>query len=308
MSIMNKVQLLSPKKRFRDGMIEDKTFSGMLADTIIIIILIAIAFACLVPLWHVFIASISDGQTLLRHAGLLIWPVGQPTLDGYSLVLRDNSIVSGYFNTIIYVVGEVGFGVVLNVLAGYVLSRRTKLRRTLTIFVVFTLLFSGGTVPIYMVVRSLGMVGTRWALILPQCTNAAFLIMMVKAFESVPQSTVESARIDGAGHIRTMFQVMLPQCFSYMLVIMINTGILAWNAWFHASIYVPSSKNLWPLQLWIRSIVSTNQDFMNWTNPDYSRYLIQYSVIILSTVPVLLLFPFFQKRLEKGIAAGAVKE
>lgn len=298
----------SSKKGFRDGMIQDKSASGLFADAIIILILIIIAFACLVPLWHVLIASISDGQSLLRHSGLLVWPVGQTTLDGYKLVLRDNSILSGYFNTLTYVVGEVGFGLLLNVLAGYVLSRRNKLRKALTIFVVFTLLFTGGTVPLYMVVRSLGMVGTRWSLILPQCTNAAFLVMMVKAFESVPESTVESARIDGAGHLRTMFQVMLPQCFSYVLVIMINTGIIAWNAWFQASIYVPSAKNLWPLQLWIRSLVATNKDFMNWTNPDYSRYLIQYSVIILATLPILLLFPFFQKRLEKGMAMGSVKE
>ncbi|HAL73633.1 MAG TPA: hypothetical protein DCM45_00905, partial [Clostridiales bacterium] len=207
MSTKNTLLFRSSKKSYRDGMIGDKSFSGLLADAIIIIILIVIAFTCLIPLWHVLIASVSDGQTLLKHAGLLVWPVGQATLDGYKLLLRDSSILNGYLNTIIYVVGEVGFGLIINVLAGYVLSRRNKLRRTLTIFVVFTMLFSGGTVPLYMIVRSLGMVGTRWALVLPQCTNAAFLVMMVKAFESVPESTVESARIDGAGHIRTMFQV-----------------------------------------------------------------------------------------------------
>lgn len=159
-----------------------------------------------------------------------------------------------------------------------------------------------------MVVRRLGMVGTRWALMLPHCTNGAFMVMMIKAFDSVPESTVEAARIDGAGHLRIMFQVMLPQCFSFALVTMVNTAIIAWNAWFSASIYVPTDKTRWPLQLWIRDLVASNQDFLNWTNPDYSRYLISYCVIMLSTLPILLMFPLFIKRLEKGMARGGVKE
>ncbi len=298
---------VSRRSRFRDGMVEDKTAMGIFADAIMIFILCMIAFVSLIPLWHVMISSISNGQMLLGHSGLVIWPVGQATLDGYRLTLRDDSILRGYMNTLIYVSGEVAFGFVLNTLGGYVLSRRSKLRKTLTIFIVFTLLFTGGVVPLYMVIRQLGMIGTRWSLIIPACTNGAFIVMMIKAFESVPESTIESARIDGASHVRTMFQVALPQCFSYMLVTMINTGILAWNAWFRASIYVPSNKNLWPLQLWIRQLVANNQDFLNWTNPDYSRYLIQYCVIVITTLPILILFPFFQKRLEKGVAIGAVK-
>ena len=101
---------------------------------------------------------------------------------------------------------------------------------------------------------------------------------------------------------------MLPQCFSFALVTMVNTAIIAWNAWFSASIYVPTDKTRWPLQLWIRDLVASNQDFLNWTNPDYSRYLISYCVIMLSTLPILLMFPLFIKRLEKGMARGGVKE
>ena len=174
--------------------------------------------------------------------------------------------------------------------------------------VTITMIFTGGTIPLYMVVRRLGMVGTRWALILPHCTNGAFMVMMIKAFDSVPESTVEAARMDGAGHLRVMFQIMLPQCFSFCLVTMVNTAIIAWNAWFSASIYVPTDKTRWPLQLWIRDLVASNQDFLNWTNPDYTRYLIQYCVIILATLPILLMFPLFIKRLEKGMARGGVKE
>jgi putative aldouronate transport system permease protein len=243
----------------------------------------------------------------MQHNGLVLWPVGKATLSGYQLTFRDSSIMRGYLNTLVYVGGEVFFGTILNVLGGYVLSRHSKLRSVLTALVVFTLIFTGGTVPLYMVVRQLGLVGTRWSLMLPHCTNAAFLIMSIKAFESVPESTVEAAKMDGARHLTIIFQVMLPQCFSYILVTMVNTAILAWNAWLAASIYVPTDKTKWPLQLWIKELVAVNSEFMNWTNPNYSRYLVQYSVISIATLPLIMCFPFFIKRLEKGMAQGGVK-
>jgi putative aldouronate transport system permease protein len=290
------------------GMIESTSAGSIIADIIIVIILVVVAISAIVPLWHTLMSSLSDGQTLFRTEGLVLFPVGKATLAGYKLALRDSSILRAYGNTLIYVIGSTAFGFVLNVVGGYVLSRKFKLRSALMMAITLTMLFTGGTIPLYMVVRKLGMVGTRWALILPHCTNGAFMVMMIKAFDSVPESTVEAARIDGAGHLRIMFQVMLPQCFSFALVTMVNTAIISWNAWFSASIYVPTDKTRWPLQLWIRDLVASNQDFLNWTNPDYSRYLISYCVIILSTAPILLLFPLFIKRLEKGMARGGVKE
>jgi putative aldouronate transport system permease protein len=300
-------RLRSGKHRNKSGMIESNSPANVAVDSVLVVFLTIVAFCSIIPLWHCLMSSVSNGQSLFSHEGLVSWPVGEFTLDGYKMALRDDSILSGYLNTIIYVLGSVAFGFVLNVLGAYVLSRRCKLKAILTFFVVFTMLFSGGVVPLYMVVRELGMTGTRWALILPHCTNAAFFIMNVKAFESVPESTVEAAQIDGAGHLRLIFQVMLPQCFSFILVTMVNTAIFAWNAWLSASIYVPTDKSRWPLQLWIRELVSTNQDFLNWTNPDYNRYLIQYCVIALATLPLIMMFPLFIKRLEKGMARGGIK-
>lgn len=301
-------QLRAGKRRPGTGMVENKSPISRVVDVVLIVIMAIIAFCCIIPLWHTLMSSVSDGQRLLANEGLVSWPVGEFTIGGYQMALRDNSIMLGYLNTIIYVLGNVAFGFVLCVLGGYVLSRPTKLRPFLMLLVVFTMLFSGGLVPEYMVVRQLGLTGTRWALILPHCTNAAFLVMCAKAMESVPESTVEAARIDGAGHFRVIFHVMLPQCFSFFLVTMVNTAIISWNAWLSASIYVPTDKSRWPLQLWIRELVSVNQDFLNWTNPDYTRYLVQYAVIVLATLPLLLMFPLFIKRLEKGMARGGVKE
>lgn len=294
-------------KRAGSGMISEHSVVDNIVDAVLVIIMVIVAFASVVPLWHCLVSSVSDGKSLMQHDGLVLAPVGGFTLDGYKLTFRDNSIMLGYLNTLVYVVGSVAFGLVLNVLGGYVLSRQTKLKGTLTGLVVFTMIFSGGTVPLYMVCRKIGMVGTRWALMLPHCTNASFLIMTIKGFESVPVSTVEAARLDGAGHFTVMFKVMLPQCFSFVLVTMVNSAILVWNAWLAAAIYVPMDKTKWPLQLWIKELVATNADFMNWSNPNYSRYLVQYSVITIATLPLILAFPLFIKRLEKGMAQGGVK-
>ncbi len=289
-------------------MVEKRSLGGRIADVIIFMVLILIAFCCLVPLWHVIMSSVSNGQQLLAHEGLTLWPVGEATMEGYRLVFRDNRVLMGYANTLIYVAGQMFFGFVLNVVGGYVLSQKTRWGGLLTLLIVLTMMFSGGTVPTYMNLRNLHMTGTRWALIIPGCTNAMFVMLAVRAFAGVPQATVESARLDGAGHLTVMLRIMLPQCMGLLSVALINTGILAWNAWFEASIYVTMQQDLWPLQLWIRQIASESQDFLNYANPDYSRYLIQYVVIVIATLPVLIVFPFFQKHLEKGMMAGAVKE
>lgn len=295
------------KKKPHSGMVEGHSVWSYLADAIIIIVLGIVALCCIIPLWHTLMSSVSDGKTLFATDGLIIKPVGGFTLDGYKATLHDSSVIGAYGNTLLYVFGATFFGFILNSIGGYVLSRKCKLRSAFMIMITITMLFTGGTVPLYMVVRSLGMVGTRWSLMLPHCTNGAFMVMMVKAYESVPEETVESARLDGAGHFGVMFRIMLPQCFSFSLVTMVNTAIITWNAWFAASIYIPTDRSRWPLQLWIRDLVARNQDFLNWTNPDYARYLVSYCVIIIATLPILLMFPLFIKRLEKGMAQGAVK-
>lgn len=297
------------KKRPREGMIENATIGGKIANVLNTIILCVIIFASVVPLWHTVMSSFSDGKALMSHEGLVLWPLGDGfNIEGYKLTFRNDSIIRGYFNTIIYVAGNVILGFVINVIGGYVLSRNTKLKTFFRLFVIFSIMFSGGTVPLYMVVRSLGLTGTMWSLIIPSCTNAMFMIMVMNSFLSVPEATVEAAKIDGAGHIRLMFQVMLPQAMGLAIVTMINTGIMAWNAWFEASIYISTKKELWPLQLWIKELTANNQDFLNYSNPDYNRYLIQFVVIVVSTLPVLIVFPFFQGKLEKGMVMGAVKE
>lgn len=295
------------RKTAKEGMVENPSTSAKIVHGIVVIVLILIAFCSFIPLWHVLMASISDGKALLAHEGLLWLPVGKVNLDGYKNIFKDSSILSGYANTLFYVIGATLIGMIINITGGYVLSRESKLRAPLTFLIMITVMFSGGLIPTYMVIRKLGWVGTRWSLLIPGCTNGMFVVMMKTGFLNVPEETVESARIDGAGHLKTLFLVMLPQAMSQATVIILNTVIIQWNSWFNASIYVPAKKSLWPLQLWIKQTVADNESFLLSSNPDYSRYLIQYALIIMATLPILCALPFFQEKLEKGVIGGAVK-
>ncbi len=296
------------KNRPSTGMIENTSTSSKIVNLILSAVLLVIMFCSVIPLWHVLMASISDGQLLMAHEGVLWKPVGEATLDGYRIIFKDASLLKGYLNTIIYVVGATVCGLAINVTCGYVLSQRSKLQPVMTLFVVFTMLFNGGLIPTYTVVHALGMVGTRWSLIIPGCTSSIFVIMMMNAFRSVPESTVEAARIDGAGHFRIMWQIMLPQARSMATVIILNSVVIQWNAWFNASIYVPNKRDLWPLQLWIKQLVADNSNIMLNANPNFDRLLVQYAVIVAATLPILVAFPFFQKKLEAGMIMGGVKE
>ena len=292
----------------RDSMVVHPGIGGRIADIVIILVLALIAFICLIPLWHVLVSSFSDGQRLLGHEGLLLKPLGEAlNFGGYKLIFKDSGVMTGYANTLLYVVSGTGLGVIMNTMGGYILSRETKLRGPMTLFFIFTTMFNGGMIPTYMVIRQLGMTGTRWALIIPGCTNAMFMLLVMNSFATVDKSYTEAASIDGAGHFAIMFKVILPQAKGMVIVTAINTAIMKWNSWFEASIYVPNSRDKWPLQLWVKQLTAEGMDFLKSQNPDYNRYLIQYAAIIISTVPILIALPFFIGRLEKGMVLGGVK-
>lgn len=302
-------ELKKRKKRRMGGssMVENPTAADRVVDIIVYAICAMVALASIIPMWHVLMSSLSDGRTLMAHEGLVLWPVGTPTLDGFKLIFKNSGIVRGFLNSIFYTVATTLCGFSLATVTGYALSRQTKMKPIVTGLIMFTMLFSGGMVPTYMVIKALGWVGTPWALIIPGCTNAMYMIMMMNAFNSVPKEMYEAATIDGAGHARTLFQVALPQAMNLGYVIILNTVVAAWNSWLPASIYVPNNRNLWPLQLWIKQITAENQNFLNTSNPDYSRYLIQFAVIVAATLPIVIAFPFFQDKLEKGALAGGIK-
>ena len=169
-----------------------------------------------------------------------------------------------------------------------------------------TMLFSGGIVPTYMVMNTLGLTGSRLSIILLEATQTFYLIFAAKAFAAVPLSTVEAARIDGAGHLRVMFQIMLPQAKGMFFITLLNTFVGAWNSWYNASIYVTADKTKWPIQLFINEMTSANVNFLETATPNYSRYLIQFAVIVVATLPIMVAMPFFQVKIEAGQLQGGV--
>lgn len=298
------------------GMVHGKKPSDIIANVIIYAILAIAALCCIVPMWHVVMASVSDPEQIAfgmgdsYKGGIVWWPVGEFTFDGYSYIFEDGSIFRGFLNSYIYVIGATFIGMVINVLGGYVISRKTKSKVILTLFVMFTSMFHGGIIPTFAVVNGLGMTDTIWSIIIPGCTNAFFVIMLANAFNTVPESTIESARIDGAGHLRVMWQILLPQALPLATVVILNSVILQWNNWMNASIYISSSaSDLWPLQLVVRELTQKSENFLAGSSgaAAYSLYLVRYAVIVVSTIPMLVAFPFFQKVMENNVVAGAVK-
>lgn len=303
------------KQKGTGGMVRGKNAGDITIDVIIYVLLVLVLFVSVIPLWHVIMASVSDPQLIAFgmgdtfKGGIVWWPVGDKLhFEGYEYIFQDGSIFRGYLNTLIYVVGATLVGMVVNITGGYVISRNTKSKTIMTLFVMFTAMFHGGLIPTYAVINGLGMTNTIWSIIIPGCTNAFFVVMLANAFNTVPESTIESARIDGAGHLRIMFQILLPQALPLATVVILNSVILQWNSWMNASIYLSSSaSDLWPLQLIVRELSAQSELFIGSGRPNYALYLVRYTVIVASTLPILCIFPFFQKKMESNVVAGAVK-
>lgn len=290
------------------GMIEKNTVGSVIADVIIYALLIGMMFICIIPLWYSLVASFSDGLTLYRTNGMIWLPVGKWNLEGYKHIFANSNVLRGYGVTLFYMITATLLGFVINVIGGYVLSRKTRYRGIMILFVMFTMMFSGGLIPTYIVMNKYGLVNNPLSVILPTCTNAFFMIMMMNGFAGVPESTEEAAKLDGAGHLRIMFQISLPQCMSIATVIILYSVVSQWNSWFQAYVYLSSAKEWWPLQLVVNQMISENVSFMLSGTIDYSRYLIQYGLAVVATVPILVIFPFFAKYIEKGAVMGGVKE
>lgn len=289
------------------SMVETVTIGERLIDFVLVSLCALLAFCCVIPMWHVLMSSFSDGKTLLATDGLVILPVGEWTLTGYRFLMQNSGIISGYLNSILYTVASTALGFLISCVAGYCMYCSTKLSGFMRIFVMIPMMFGGGLIPTYIVVRSLGWTGTRLALIIPGCTNSIFMVMMMNAFRSVPKEMYEAAYIDGSGHIRTLFRIALPQAMNLGSVIILNSVVMQWNSWINAAIYVPNAQDKWPLQLWIKQILADNANFLQTSNPDYSRYLLQFVVIVAATLPIIVAMPFFQDKLEKGVITGGVK-
>lgn len=264
----------------------------------------------LYPILYTLFASLSDPVRLLSHTGLLFHPLGLST-KGYEVVFQNPNITTGYANTVFYTLCGTAVSLILTIFGAYALSKKGyRLKKFATFFVVFTMYFSGGMIPHFLLVRSIGLYDTRLALIIPGAINTWNMIVMKTAFQSVPASLDESAKIDGANDFIVLFRIFLPLILPTLAVMTLFYAVQYWNAWFNALLYV-QDRNLFPLQLFLREILIANSTAGNATT-DVDTFLLdevlKYATIIISTVPVLCIYPFVQKYFVSGMMLGSIKE
>ena len=293
-------------------MIRSKSFGSRLFDYANIAIMLLLVLVTFYPFWHVIMASFSDPNRLSAHTSVLLWPVGF-SLGAYESVLNYRLIFSGYLNTLFIVLVGTTLNVFFTLMAAYVISRRQlAIRRVLSLFIVFTMYFSGGLIPSYLLINNTLQLGNSlWALILPGAISTWNLLVMRTAFFSVPQSIEESAFLDGANDFVLLFRIIAPTIMSTISVIILFYAVGHWNSWFSASIYL-QDRTKYPLQLVLREIIilSNVQEMTDASATDDMENLsvtIKYATILVATVPVLLVYPFLQRYFVKGVMIGAVK-
>lgn len=291
-------------KRNRTGDYLFKTFNGLF--------MLGLVVVTLYPFLYVLFASISDPVRLGQHIGFLVYPLGF-SLASYRLVLANPMITGGYVNTLLYMSTGTLLNLFLTSLGAYVLSRRRLVLRDAIMFlIVVTMFFSGGLIPFYLVVRSLGLTDKIWAMILPTAISSYNLIVMRTAFVQLPESMEESARMDGASDFRILFQVYIPLCMAVVAVMILFYSVGHWNSWFNAMIFL-RSRQKYPLQLILREILiaSTTQDMTTEAAAVDQQPIgesVKYATIIVATLPILFVYPFLQRYFIKGVMIGALKE
>jgi putative aldouronate transport system permease protein len=268
-------------------------------------------FVTLYPFYYVIIASFSEPGWIAKTRGMIWLPHGF-NLDSYKAVFNNPIIHTGYLNTLFVVIVGTALNMLMTSFGAYALSRQNvMLKNGIMFMIVFTMFFGGGLVPSYLLVTGLGMLDSLWALIIPVAVGSFNLIIMRTAFQTVPVSLEESARLDGANDFTILFRVVLPLSLPVVAVMILFYGVSHWNSWFGALIYMRHREH-YPLQLILREILignSTDSMTVDTGGDKLSIAMtIKYATIIVATGPILILYPYLQKYFVKGVMIGAIKE
>ena len=274
--------------------------------------LIAVLFVVLYPMIYIVSASFSD--PLAVTAGKVwLYPVDF-SLRGYEVTFQNPQIVTGYLNSLFYTVAGTLISVVLTVFVAYPLSRRDLYGSNVLMFLItFTLIFSGGLIPTYLVVKDLGMIDTRWALLIPQAV-AAFQVIIARTFfrSAIPEELVEASELDGCNDLQFLWSVVLPLSKPIIAVLALMYAVAQWNGYFDALIYLKSS-DLQPLQIVLRNILILNTTSGGTMDPAALAQrrqladLLKYCLVVVGSVPVLMIYPFVQRYFVKGMLIGSIK-
>ena len=291
-----------------------KKFS--ITQLILTVFMLLLTLTMIVPLLHILARSLSDPLQSAGMSSLEVIPRGF-SLINYQVLFSNKTLVPSIFNSIFITVVGTFLNIVLTALAAYVLTRPGLVgKRVLMVFFIIMMLFDPGIVPEYMTVKKIGLMGSQWSVILCMAVNVYYLVIMMRYFEDVPVSLCEAAKIDGAGHLRVLFSVVLPLPKPGIATLTMFYGVTRWNEYFRSGIYISSIKKV-PLQVILRKFIVDSdvttiigtQNLLNYNDLakiDYTA--LQYATIVIAVVPILLIYPLVLKYYTKGIMAGGVKE
>ncbi|MDB6353147.1 carbohydrate ABC transporter permease [Trichococcus sp. K1Tr] len=265
------------------------------------------------PLWFVIIASFSNPAEV-ANGNVWFWP-SEWKLDGYIELFKQDIIWRSYFNTIIYTVVGTFVALAVNIPAGYALSRKDLVgRKWISLFYIIPMFVGGGLIPTYLIIKEFGLLDTFWVMVLPFAVST-FNIIIARTFfsTSLPEGLWEAAQIDGCNTFRYFFSFVIPLSKAILAVIGLWTAVGIWNSWFNALIYL-TNEDLQPLQLVLRRILIANESLLGATSGSLATELRQlsdmmkYAAIVVSTLPIMCLYPFLQKYFNQGVMIGSIKE
>ena len=295
-------------------MTQRKTIKALRANWWIVLILTALTLMCLLPILHTVAISFSD-QAKATAGEVMFWPNGF-SLNSYAKLLQEGSFLEAFWVSIQRVFLAIAISVSITILSAYALSKSPQVFRGRNIYLwvlVFTMLFNAGTIPWYMAIRTAGLLDTIWALVLPCAVSAYNIILMMNFFKGIPSALEEAALVDGAGPWRTLFQIYIPLSKPSIATITLFTVVYHWNN-FYDGLVLMSKPNHYPLQTYIYQLTVT-VDVRTITNIDTLKELLKVSgltlnasKLVVSMVPILLVYPFLQRYFVTGLTLGSVKE
>ncbi len=287
-----------------------KSNATKVGDIIIAVVCFILMFICLVPMLNVLARSFSSSEFLIRNE-VLLWPKGW-NVDAYTTVLNDPKYVHSLWYTALLTVGCTVLSMVMTIMCAYPLTYdNLKGGKVLNGIIVFTMYFSAGTIPHYLLLRGLGMLDSVWVLMLPSCLSVYNMIIMRSFFYGVPDSLREAAEIDGAGPVRTLIQIYLPLSTSVLATLALFYAVGRWNGFSDALLYIKKREDLWPIQLLLYNILQNTTSVEIATQEGFSSpgvgETLKMATVMFATVPILLVYPWLQRYFVTGVTIGAVK-
>ena len=291
--------------------------SDVIYDTILFILLSLVFLVVAYPLYFVIISSVSD-PIAVSNGEVTFYPIGF-TLDGYREVFKTNTVVRGFLNSLLYTVCGVSVNLLVTLPTGYALSRKDfALKKFVTFFYMLTMFIGGGMMPTYLIVKQTGLLNSMWALIIPGAMGVYNMIVAKTFFSTnIPLELMEAAKLDGCGNTRFFFHIVLPLSGAITAILVLYYGQGHWNSYFSALLYI-NDREKWPLQLELRNslLLNTNTMTKEFITEEMRKEqarrealanMMKYSLIIISSIPMLIVYPFVQKHFVKGVMIGSVK-